>query len=180
MARPSSIPTQRKRGATAKPSLRSTAPVLDPRRQCRKPAFSEGVKTLYKPRQLCASVAKHVTRHCRILLVSKSTGVLGWKLVDNVELHGVPSVSKMLSFLPCTSIWIYWRKHKVEFCVVSGAAPGNLERLHLLIRRITVAFEELVFSWSKHSQFFFLHDGNKRDAASVIVIGALLSLTLLV
>ena len=36
-----------------------------------------------------------------------------------------------------------------------------------------------MFSWSKDSQFFFLHDGNKRDAASVIVIGALLSLTLL-
>ena len=29
--------------------------------------------------------------------------------------------------------WIYWRKHKLEFCVVSDAAPGDLERLHHLI-----------------------------------------------
>jgi len=29
--------------------------------------------------------------------------------------------------------WIYWRKHKLEFCVVSDAAPGDLEHLHRLI-----------------------------------------------
>jgi anti-sigma factor RsiW len=29
--------------------------------------------------------------------------------------------------------WIYWRKHTVEFCLVSDAAPGDLERLHRLI-----------------------------------------------
>lgn len=29
--------------------------------------------------------------------------------------------------------WIYWRKHRVEFCVVSDAAPGDLDRLHRLI-----------------------------------------------
>lgn len=29
--------------------------------------------------------------------------------------------------------WIYWRKHKVEFCVVSDTAFGDLERLHQLI-----------------------------------------------
>ena len=29
--------------------------------------------------------------------------------------------------------WVYWRKHKVEFCVVSDAAPGDLEHLHRLI-----------------------------------------------
>jgi anti-sigma factor RsiW len=29
--------------------------------------------------------------------------------------------------------WVYWRKHKVEFCVVSDAAPGDLDRLHRLI-----------------------------------------------
>jgi anti-sigma factor RsiW len=29
--------------------------------------------------------------------------------------------------------WVYWREHKVEFCVVSDAAPGDLEHLHRLI-----------------------------------------------
>jgi anti-sigma factor RsiW len=29
--------------------------------------------------------------------------------------------------------WIYWRKHRVEFCLVSDAAPGDLDRLHRLI-----------------------------------------------
>jgi anti-sigma factor RsiW len=29
--------------------------------------------------------------------------------------------------------WIYWRKHTVEFCLVSDAAPGDLDRLHRLI-----------------------------------------------
>lgn len=29
--------------------------------------------------------------------------------------------------------WIYWRKHSVEFCVVSDAASGDLDRLHRLI-----------------------------------------------
>ena len=29
--------------------------------------------------------------------------------------------------------WIYWRKQKIEFCVVSDAGPGDLERLHRLM-----------------------------------------------
>jgi anti-sigma factor RsiW len=29
--------------------------------------------------------------------------------------------------------WIYWRRHTVEFCLVSDAAPGDLDRLHRLI-----------------------------------------------